>query len=74
MTQLLQGKVTPPLTELQPKLGKRGFLSFVFDGQYKFARYYAPAHFNTPDTLEQILRNNSLQLFELEDDPLEVHN
>ena len=74
MTQLLQGKVTPPLTELQPKLGKRGFLSFVFDGQYKFARYYAPAHFNTPDTLEQILRNNDLQLFDLKNDPLEVHN
>jgi arylsulfatase A-like enzyme len=74
MTQLLQGKVTPPLTELQPKLGKRGFLSFVFDGQYKFARYYAPANFNTPDTLEQILRNNDLQLFDLKNDPLEVHN
>ena len=48
MTQLLQGKVAPPLTELQSKLNKRGFLSFAFDGQYKFARYYAPANFNTP--------------------------
>jgi arylsulfatase A-like enzyme len=74
MTQLLQGKVTPPLTELQPKLNKRGFLSFVFDGQYKFARYYAPANFNTPETLEQILRNNDLQLFDLKNDPLEVRN
>ena len=62
------------MTELQPKLNKRGFLSFVFDGQYKFARYYAPANFNTPDTLEQILRNNDLQLFDLKNDPLEVHN
>jgi arylsulfatase A-like enzyme len=74
MTQLLQGKVTPPLTELQPKLNKRGFLSFVFDGQYKFARYYAPANFNTPETLDQILRNNDVQLFDLKSDPLEVHN
>jgi arylsulfatase len=74
MTQLLQGRVAPPLTELQPKLGKRGFLSFVFDGEYKFARYYAPANFNTPETLEQILRNNDLQLFDLKKDPLEVHN
>jgi arylsulfatase len=74
MTQLLQGKVTPPLTELQPKLNKRGFLSFVFDGRYKFARYYAPANFNTPETLEQILRNNDLQLFDLKSDPLEAHN
>jgi arylsulfatase A-like enzyme len=74
MTQLLQGKVAPPLTVLQPKLNKRGFLSFVFDGQYKFARYYAPANFNTPETLEQILGNNDLQLFDLKNDPLEVHN
>jgi arylsulfatase A-like enzyme len=74
MTQLLQGKVTPPLTELKPKLGKRGFLSFVFDGRYKFARYYAPANFNTPETLEQILRNNDIQLFDLTNDPLEAHN
>ena len=43
-------------------------------GRYKFARYYAPANFNTPDTLEQILRNNDLQLFDLKNDPLEVHN
>jgi arylsulfatase A-like enzyme len=62
------------LTELQPKLNKRGFLSFAFDGQYKFARYYSPANFNTPETLEQILRNNDLQLFDLMNDPLEVHN
>jgi hypothetical protein len=46
----------------------------VFDGQYKFARYYAPANFNTPETLEQILRNNDLQLFDLKNDPLEAHN
>jgi arylsulfatase A-like enzyme len=74
MTQLLRGKVAPPLTELQPKLDKRGFLSFVFDGRYKFARYYAPANFNTPETLDQILRNNDLQLFDLKNDPLEVRN
>ncbi len=74
MTQLLQNKPSPPLSELQPKLDKRGFLSFTFDGQYKFARYYAPTNFNTPVTLEQILRNNDVQLFDLKNDPLETHN
>jgi hypothetical protein len=74
MTQLLQGQVAPPLMELQPKLDKRGFLSFVFDGRYKFARYYAPANFNTPEALEQILRDNDIQLFDLKNDPLEAHN
>jgi arylsulfatase A-like enzyme len=74
MKELLQNKPAPPLTELQSKLGKRGFMSFAFDGQYKFARYYAPANFNTPTTMEQILRDNDVQLFDLRDDPLETHN
>jgi arylsulfatase len=74
MTELLQGKPAPPLTDLQTKLQKRGFMSFAFDGRYKFVRYYAPAHFNTPTTIEQILRDNDIQLFDLENDPLEKDN
>jgi arylsulfatase A-like enzyme len=74
MTQLLQSKPAPPLTDLQPKLRNRGFMSFVFDGQHKFVRYYAPASFNTPTTLEQILHDNDIQLFDLNNDPLEERN
>jgi arylsulfatase A-like enzyme len=74
MTELLQNKPAPPLTDLQSKLNKRGFMSFAFDGQYKFVRYYAPANFNTPATLEQILRDNDVQLFDLRNDPLETSN
>ncbi len=74
MKELLQNKPAPPLTELQSKLNKRGFMSFAFDGQYKFARYYAPANFNTPTTIEQILRDNDVQLFDLRNDPLETSN
>ncbi|MCV7178921.1 sulfatase-like hydrolase/transferase [Mycolicibacterium sphagni] len=74
MKELLQNKPAPPLTDLASKLNKRGFLSFAFDGQYKFARYYAPNNFNTPTTLEEILRDNDIQLFDLKVDPLETHN
>ncbi len=74
MNELMQDKPAPSLTELQPKLNKRGFLSFAFDGQYKFARYYAPDDFNSPETLEQILGHNDVQLFDLKDDPLETRN
>jgi arylsulfatase len=74
MKELLQNKPAPPLTELQSKLNKRGFMSFAFDGQYKFARYYPPANFNTPTTMEEILRDNDVQLFDLKNDPLETHN
>jgi arylsulfatase len=69
---LIFRKPGPPLS--QAKLDKRGFLSFVFDGRYKFARYYAPTAFNTPRTLEEIFRNNDVQLFDLQNDPEEMHN
>jgi arylsulfatase len=64
----------PPLAEMHPDLNKRGFMSFVFDGQYKFARYYAPAAFSSPQTLDQILKENDVQLFDLKNDPDELHN
>ena len=58
----------------QAKLGKRGMVSFVFDGRFKFVRYYAPTAFNTPHTLEEIYKNNDVELFDLESDPHETHN
>jgi arylsulfatase len=68
------GKALPSLAEMHPDLSKRGFLSFVFDGRYKFARYYAPAAFNTPQTLDQIFNYNDVQLFDLSEDPDELRN
>ena len=46
----------------------------MFDGRYKFGRYYAPTAFNTPRTLEEILGNNDIQLFDLHGDPEEMRN
>ena len=62
------------LAEHPPDLTKRGFVAMTFDGKYKFARYYAPNHFNTPLTLEDILKWNDLELFDLQNDPDEQHN
>jgi arylsulfatase len=72
MVGLATRKPAPPLSEID--LNNRGFLSFVFDGRYKFARYYAPSTFNAPKTLEQIFKYNDVQLFDLKEDPDEVHN
>jgi arylsulfatase len=72
MVGLAMRKPAPPLTEID--LNKRGFVSFVFDGRYKFGRYYAPNAFNAPKTLEQIFKYNDVQLFDLKDDPDEVRN
>jgi arylsulfatase len=72
MSSLALREHQPPVTEV--KLDKRGFLSFAFDGRYKFARYYAPAAFNAPQTLQEIVRNNDVQLFDLDSDPEEMRN
>jgi arylsulfatase len=72
MSSLALRQPQPPVTQVN--LDKRGFLSFAFDGRYKFARYYAPTTFGTPQTLEEILKNNDVQLFDLERDPDEMRN
>jgi len=70
--KLALGKAGPPLTEIN--LGKRGFLSFVFDGRYKLARFYAPNDFNTPKTVEDLFKHNDVQVFDLKTDPDEMTN
>src|SRR4029078_10521099 len=37
---------------LRPDLGKRGAIRGVFDGRYRFARYFSPKQHNRPDSLE----------------------
>jgi arylsulfatase A-like enzyme len=64
----------PPFSELRPEMTPRGFVSFCFDGRYKFSRYYAPNNFNTPTTFEELVSNNDLELFDLESDPDEIVN
>ncbi|MCD4783980.1 MAG: sulfatase-like hydrolase/transferase [Candidatus Eremiobacteraeota bacterium] len=55
-------------------LNKRGFVRTVFDGRYKYSRYFAPTQHNAPRTMEQILKYNDIELFDLEKDPDEMVN
>ncbi|HTA40597.1 MAG TPA: sulfatase-like hydrolase/transferase, partial [Candidatus Acidoferrales bacterium] len=71
-SQMLNTSPQPSISKAN--LTKRGLVSFTFDGRYKFGRYYAPTAFNTPTTLEEILKNNDVQLFDLSTDPHELHN
>lgn len=72
MDSLFMNKPTPSLSEAN--LDKRGLLSVVCDGRFKFGRFYAPTACNTPQTLEEIVGNNDVQLFDLDGDPEEMHN
>ncbi|MGB3022006.1 MAG: arylsulfatase, partial [Methyloceanibacter sp.] len=71
---IAHGRFAPPFSEAKPDMTGRGFISFVFDGRYKFARYYAPDDFNTPKTLEALLADNEIELFDLATDPDDVKN
>ena len=58
----------------KPNLKKRGSLRTAFDGRYKFTRYFAPIDRNSPKTLDDLYKNNDVELFDLQADPLEKTN
>jgi hypothetical protein len=46
----------------------------VFDGRYRFSRYFALLDFNTPKIFEDLTAHNDLELYDLEKDPEETDN
>lgn len=58
----------------KPDFKKRGAVRSVFDGKYKFTRYFSPKQHNQPKTLEGIFELNDVELFDLEADPDEMQN
>lgn len=46
----------------------------IFDGRYKFSRYFSFRHFNTPKTLEELLASNDVELYDTQNDPQELKN
>jgi arylsulfatase len=58
----------------KPNMKKRGTLRTVFDGRYKFTRYFSPLQHNDPKTLDEIYKWNDVELFDLEKDPDEMVN
>ncbi len=58
----------------KPDFTKRGAIRSVFDGRYKYSRYFSPKQHNQPRTLEGIFELNDVELFDLEADPDEMQN
>ncbi len=58
----------------RPNLRKRGSLRSVFDGRYKFTRYFAPLDRHVPRDLDELYRLNDVELFDLQSDPGEMTN
>lgn len=58
----------------QPDFRLRGTIRSVFDGRYRFTRYFSPLQFNTPNSLETLFAKNDVELYDLSSDPGEMHN
>src|SRR5262245_6747786 len=56
----------------KPDLKKRGSVRTVFDGRYKFSRYFAPVDRNRPATIDDLYKANDVELFDLQTDPQEA--
>ena len=46
----------------------------IWDGRYRFSRYFSPMQFNTPRTMEELLAKNDLEVYDLQADPDEMTN
>ena len=59
---------------MRPDLTKRGAIRSVFDGRYRFARYFSPRQHNRPASVEALFKLNDVELYDVERDPLERDN
>jgi arylsulfatase len=57
-----------------PDLENRELFRGVFDGRYKLIRYFGLGHYNLPQSVAELLANNDVALYDLQNDPEEMNN
>lgn len=71
------GGVTP-LTFLKDEVGagasRRGQMRGVYDGRWKFARYFKPTDHHVPRDWSMLIARNDIELHDTHSDPGETHN
>ncbi|MFB9128851.1 arylsulfatase [Paraburkholderia dipogonis] len=77
---MLFDRKTPPeeihrrIRAQQPDFGKRGAIRSVYDGRYRFSRYFSLMDFNLPRNVDELFAHNDVELYDLESDPHELRN
>jgi arylsulfatase len=77
MHKVYEAKVSgqnPKDLGLSPNLTNRGAIRSITDGRYRFSRYFSPLQHNLPKTMEQIIKYNDVELYDLQVDPHEMQN
>jgi arylsulfatase len=60
---------------LKPDLDrKRGAIRSIYDGQYRFSRYFPNTKHNLPKTLEELYSVNDIECYDLKNDSNEMSN
>ena len=57
-----------------PNLEARELFRGVFDGRYKLVRYFGMGNYNLPASVQQLLADNDVALYDLQSDPEEMDN
>ena len=57
-----------------PNFRNRTAIRSVWDGRYRFSRFFSPVQFNTPNSLEALVANNDVEVFDRRNDPDEIDN
>jgi arylsulfatase len=52
----------------------RGHMRGLYDGRWKFARYFSPRQYHRPETWDELVAYNDLELYDTRADPHENHN
>jgi arylsulfatase len=60
--------------KLGPSMRNRALFRGIYDGRYKFARYFEGAKHNTPADLAALFRDNDVELYDTQTDPDELVN
>ncbi|MGK0221280.1 MAG: arylsulfatase A-like enzyme [Limisphaerales bacterium] len=65
--RFIKGKWTPDFSQ-------RGVLRGMFDGRYRFGRYFGLGEHHTPQNFDTLVKHNDLELYDTATDPTEMRN